>query len=62
MPLASWLDLFLSDLSGLLGLSTCCSLPAQFQRREVHRELLIFSLGLWDITTFFSSFVLMVTV
>lgn len=58
----SWLGLLLSDLSGLLALSTCCSLPAQFQRREVHRELLIFSLGLWDITTFFSSFVLMVTV
>lgn len=53
VPLASWLGLLLSDLGGLLALSTCCSLPAQIQRCEDHRELLIFSLGLWDITTFF---------
>lgn len=34
-----------------------CSLPAQFQRRGIHRKLLIiFSLGLWDIVTFFFLF------
>lgn len=48
--------LFLPDLSGLLALSTCCSLPAQFQRCEIHRELVIFSLGLWNILTFFFLF------